>query len=124
MLYLVRQTRERGAKPDFKLLGAMLYYIDAVPERYHHPKEDKYLFALLHARCPQHTLCSIACRPNTGSAPRIRSLAHALTRYENRGDAELDAFATAVEGYADSTGSTCAAKKTKCFRWRDNPDCG
>src|SRR5262245_49441760 len=52
MLYLVNGIRNRGAKPDFKVLGAMIYYIDAFPERYHHPKEDRYLFARLRARCP------------------------------------------------------------------------
>ena len=33
MLYLVHETRDRGAKSDFDLLGAMVYYIDAFPER-------------------------------------------------------------------------------------------
>src|ERR1700681_1621609 len=53
MLYLIREIGERGIKPDFNVLGAMVYYIDAVPERFHHPKEDKYLFALLRARWPE-----------------------------------------------------------------------
>ena len=83
MLYLVRQTREHGAKPDFKVLGAMLYYIDAVPERFHHPKEDKYLFALLRARCAEArpVLDRLQAEHRTG-AEKIRSLAHALTRYD------------------------------------------
>jgi hemerythrin-like domain-containing protein len=102
MLYLVRQTREHGAKPDFKVLGAMLYYIDAVPERFHHPKEDKYLFALLRARCPEArpVLDQLHAEHKT-SAEKIRGLAHALTRYENGGAAEFDAFAAAVESYAE-----------------------
>ena len=29
MLYLVNAIRDRGAKPDFKVLGAMVYYIGA-----------------------------------------------------------------------------------------------
>ena len=44
MLYLVHEIRDRGAKPNFELLGAMIFYIDAFPERFHHPKEDDYLF--------------------------------------------------------------------------------
>jgi len=102
MLYLVRQTRERGAKSDFKLLGAMLYYIDAVPERFHHPKEDKYLFALLHARSPESrpVLDKLQAEHKVG-AEKIRDLAHALTRYENGGDAEFSDFAKAVESYAE-----------------------
>ena len=38
--------------PNFELLGAMIYYIDAFPERFHHPKEDEYLFRLLRVRHP------------------------------------------------------------------------
>src|SRR5215469_18035959 len=52
MLYLVNGIRNRGMKPDFKVLGAMVYYIDAFPERYHHPKEDRYLFTLLRRGAP------------------------------------------------------------------------
>src|SRR5215469_15337634 len=52
MLYLVNNVRSRGTRPDFRVLGAMIYYIDAFPERFHHPKEDRYLFARLRARCP------------------------------------------------------------------------
>ena len=40
-------------KPPFDVLGAMVYYIDAFPERFHHPKEDEYLFLRLRARCPE-----------------------------------------------------------------------
>ena len=40
MLYLVHDIRDRGAKPSFDVFGAMIYYIDAFPERFHHPKED------------------------------------------------------------------------------------
>ena len=102
LLYLVRQTREHGAKPNFKVLGAMLYYIDAVPERFHHPKEDKYLFALLRTRCAEArpALDELQAEHKAG-AEKIRSLAHALTRYENGGAAEFEAFAAAVESYAD-----------------------
>jgi hemerythrin-like domain-containing protein len=102
LLYLVRQTREHGAKPDFKVLGAMLYYIDAVPERFHHPKEDKYLFALLRIRCPaaRAVLDQLQAEHVIG-ADKIRHLAQALTRYENGGSAEFEAFAAAVESYAE-----------------------
>ena len=38
MLHLVHAIRDRGALPDFNVLGAMIYYIDAFPERFHHPQ--------------------------------------------------------------------------------------
>ena len=48
--FLVRQTRERGAPPQFPLLRAMLHYIKSFPEVLHHPKEDAYLFRKLRLR--------------------------------------------------------------------------
>ena len=52
MLYLVRSIKDGTATPDFTLFGAMVYYIDAFPERFHHPKEETYLFRLLRLRYP------------------------------------------------------------------------
>ena len=52
LLYLVREIQVRGEPPDFELLGAMLNYIEAFPERFHHPKEDAYLFRKLRERDP------------------------------------------------------------------------
>ncbi|MCK7498179.1 MAG: hypothetical protein MZW92_51590 [Comamonadaceae bacterium] len=48
--YLMHEARSRGIKPDFKLLWAMIYYIDAFPEKLHHPKENAYLFRRLRMR--------------------------------------------------------------------------
>src|SRR5207253_2337530 len=53
MLYLVHEIRDHDDKPDFNLFGAMIYYIDSFPERFHHPKEDQYLYRLLRMRHPQ-----------------------------------------------------------------------
>jgi len=101
LLYLVREIRRRGAKPDFALLGAMIYYIDAFPERNHHPKEDRYLFSLLRARCPQAgAVLDDLEREHEIGAQRIRELAHALARYEHGGDGEFEGFARTVEDYA------------------------
>lgn len=48
--FLVRKYIRESKAPDFKLLHAMLYYVREFPERRHHPKEDKVLFAKLKAR--------------------------------------------------------------------------
>jgi len=50
LLAHVAQERERGATPDFDLASAMLDYLQAYPERLHHPKEDETLFRLLRRR--------------------------------------------------------------------------
>jgi len=101
MLYLVHQIRDRGTKPDFDLFGAMIYYIDAFPERFHHPKEDQYLFRLLRIRHPDaaQLLDRLKTEHHVG-AEKIRTLEQALARYEQGGASEFTNFLTAVEGYA------------------------
>jgi hemerythrin-like domain-containing protein len=102
MLYLVHEIRDRGMQPPFEVLGAMVYYIDAFPERFHHPKEDEHLFPRLRARCP-------AARPllddleaeHVAGAEKIRTLEQSLARYQQGGDAEAGAFIAAVEAYAE-----------------------
>jgi hemerythrin-like domain-containing protein len=102
MLYLVRQIRERGATPDFALLGAMVYYIDTFPERFHHPKEDQYLFRLLRIRCPAAApLLDRLQAEHRAGASKIRALEQALARFQQGGMAEFAGFNTAVDDYAD-----------------------
>jgi hemerythrin-like domain-containing protein len=101
MLYLVRSIKEGKATPDFKLLGAMLYYVDAFPERLHHPKEDAYLFRLLRLRHPgAGGLLDRLESEHEAGAVKIRELEHALLRYENGGADGLPRFAAALENYA------------------------
>ena len=118
MLYLVREIRDRGMKPPFEVLGAMVYYIDAFPERFHHPKEDGYLFLRLRARCPEARRCSIGSRRSTAPAPRRSARSsRALARYQQGGDAEAEPFIAAVRGLRrHSTGSTWGARRRKCCR--------
>lgn len=100
--YLVRETRERAAPPNFPVLSAMIYYIDAFPERFHHPKEDEYLFRALRRRHPDaHSLLDRLEREHKQGADKIRLLEQAMARYQQGGSNEFRAFATAVEDYSD-----------------------
>jgi hemerythrin-like domain-containing protein len=102
MLYLVHAIRDRGIRPDFGLLGAMIYYIDAFPERFHHPKEDEYLFAFLRIRHPDATpLLDRLQGEHLEGAERIRTLEQALARYQQGGAKEFPGFLAAVEAYAE-----------------------
>lgn len=103
LVFLVRETRERGTPPNFPVLSAMLYYIDAFPERFHHPKEDRYLFPLLRARAPSSAplLDALQSEHHAGEA-KMRELMQALTRYREGGPAEFAPFAKAVDAYAVS----------------------
>ena len=101
MLYLVHQIRDRGAEPNFDLFGAMIYYIDAFPERFHHPKEDQYLFRLLRMRRPEAApLLDRLKTEHHAGAEKIRALEQALARYQQGGASEFTNFLTAVEAYA------------------------
>ncbi|MGE5169895.1 MAG: hemerythrin domain-containing protein [Rudaea sp.] len=102
MLYFVREIRLHGTAPDFRLFGAMVYYIDTFPERFHHPKEDAYLFRFLLERYPdaQPLVDRLAAEHRAG-AERIGALTQALERYRAGGHAEFAPFAQAVHAYAN-----------------------
>ena len=101
MLYLVHEIRDHDDKPDFNLFGAMIYYIDSFPERFHHPKEDQYLYRLLRMRHPEAAplLDRLKTEHRVG-AEKIRTLEQTLARYQQGGKAEFSNFLTAVESYA------------------------
>jgi hemerythrin-like domain-containing protein len=101
MLYLTRAVRDDKMQPDFKLFGAMVYYIDAFPERLHHPKEDKYLFRLLRLRHPAAgALLDRLHAEHVAGETKIRDVEAALRRYEHGGASHFHEFSQAVEAYA------------------------
>ncbi len=42
-----------GGKPDFEMLERIVYYLRVFPDRFHHPKEEKFLFPALAAHDPK-----------------------------------------------------------------------
>lgn len=101
MLYVVRNIASGGPIPDLKVLRAMLFYIKEYPEKIHHPKEDRYLFARLRERTNQAnaTLAELESQHKRGNA-LVAALEHALARYELIGASAFQAFSDMVEGYA------------------------
>jgi len=101
MLYLVREIRLHRATPNFRAFHAMIYYIDAFVERFHHPKEDAYLFRLLRLRYPDSArLIDRLESEHRSGAEKIRLLEQTLTRYEEGGPSEFSGFSEAVQSYA------------------------
>lgn len=49
---ILKDLRRTGAAPDVALLETIIEYIDGFLDRYHHPKEDEYLFPALQQRHP------------------------------------------------------------------------
>ncbi len=100
--HLARMAQDPAVKPDFAVFRAMIYYIDAFPERSHHPKEDDYLFARLLER-------SAAARPlveklkaeHVEGARLVRELERAVIGFEATWPAGAAEFAVAVDAYVE-----------------------
>jgi hemerythrin-like domain-containing protein len=99
--YLVRESRTKNTRPDFRVLWAMISYLDEFPEKMHHPKENAYLFARLRQRT--HDADSVLAdleRQHSAGTQHVRDLALALGHYEAGIPDELDQFSVAVEKFA------------------------
>jgi nucleotide-binding universal stress UspA family protein/hemerythrin-like domain-containing protein len=80
----------------------MIYYLDAFPERVHHPKEENYLFGVLASRSPEaQAIVAELSREHAGGADAIRRLQQASVRYEQAGEHELEELVRAVDRYVD-----------------------
>lgn len=100
--YLVNEVREDRRKPDFQVLRAMVHYIDTFPEKLHHPKEDRYLFARLRRRTAGgHAMLDQLEAQHIHGAKLIRDLEQGLLRWEMGGQDNFAAFADEVNRYAD-----------------------
>jgi hemerythrin-like domain-containing protein len=99
---LARLAQEPGVRPDFAALRAMVYYIDAFPERLHHPKEDEHLFARLVARAPETgPLVRALQAEHVEGARLVRELERAVLGYEQSWPQGGAAFRDAVDAYAE-----------------------
>jgi hemerythrin-like domain-containing protein len=97
---LARMASE-GQKPDFAVFRAMIYYIDAFPERMHHPKEDEHLFARLLARDPgSRELVDALKAEHVSGAQLVRDLEQSLLAFEQTWPRGAERFGAAVEAYA------------------------
>src|SRR5262245_19957210 len=90
MQELVRRIRDRGHRIDTRVFRAMLYYLDTVTERMHHPKEDRYLFAPLRRQGagPDALIAELE-REHAEGENTLRRVEQCLIRYEEGGDKEF-----------------------------------
>ncbi|OGA42209.1 MAG: hypothetical protein A3G24_13010 [Betaproteobacteria bacterium RIFCSPLOWO2_12_FULL_62_13] len=98
---VVRAMRVGWAQADFALLSAMLYYIDTFARRYHHPKEEDYLFKLLRMRTSAaNGVIEELQAEHVQSGQMMASLAKLLVHYQGGSPGGLDEFSSAVDAYA------------------------
>lgn len=100
--FLVREIRDKRIAPDFQLLWAMVFYIDAFPGRLHHPKEDAYLFSRLRQRTHEadEVLAELEKQHEKG-ARQVSDLEHALGYWEAGQPDGFEVFGATVEKFAD-----------------------
>jgi len=100
--FLVGEKRAHGKRLDTKAIRAILYYLDVFPERIHHPKEERFLFAALRGRTTEaDEVLDTLQHEHAGGEGAIRNLEQLLLRFEQGGDREFVPFAVAVDRYVD-----------------------
>ena len=100
--YMLKEIAAGALQPDFKLLRAMVHYLDAYPEQRHHPKEDEYLFARLKLRTDEGAEAMARLeQEHAGGEARIKALEIALHQYASGDRDGFDAFSRAFENFAE-----------------------
>ena len=98
---LTQMAQDSRLRPEFAVFRAMIYYIDAFPERMHHPKEDQHLFArLLQRDASARALVEGLRAEHVAGGQLVRDLEQALLEYEETWPEGAQKFAAAVENYS------------------------
>ena len=101
---LLQEVQAGRMAMDFKLFWAMVYYIDAFPDRLHHPKEDDWLFARLAARTPLADSLIEALQSQHQAEPQaLARMRRELGNLEAGVAGSLQALQATVADYADFT---------------------
>lgn len=98
--YLVRQMRGAAMAPNFPLLRAILDYIVSYPNRWHHPKEDGYLFRAVKKRTKEaDALIAALEKEHQVGHPLIENLKQLLLDFQNERPGARDEFFSLVDRY-------------------------
>ncbi|TNF90933.1 MAG: hemerythrin domain-containing protein [Gammaproteobacteria bacterium] len=91
-----------GKHPDFSIFHGLLTYIDRFLDRYHHPKENHYLFPKLLARAPdtEALVRELGQQHSEGEILFVEML-KALSAYEFSGESEYPRFRDTVLRYTE-----------------------
>jgi len=99
-LEMLIEEIENEKQPDFAVFHGLLTYIDRFLDRYHHPKENDYLFPRVMARAPDTTeLVEKLGRQHKQGEKLFVEMLKALSAYEFSGDNEFPGFREAVLKY-------------------------
>ena len=99
--HLTRITQDASIEPEFRAFRAMIRYIDEYPERLHHPKEERFLFARLATTWPaSRPLIERLESEHREGARLVRELERALLLFEDGAAHGRRDFAEIVDLYA------------------------
>lgn len=102
MRILVAQFREGGRAPDIALFESILRYVENVPDRLHHPREDQTLFPAVRAGDPAAaSLIASLAREHARAAPLLAQLRRALTAFRAGGANAINPLGEALDEFAD-----------------------
>ncbi|MEQ1806369.1 MAG: hemerythrin domain-containing protein [Burkholderiaceae bacterium] len=102
MRILVAQFRESGATPDTELFESMLRYVENVPDRLHHPREDQTLFPAVRAGDPAAAaLIAGLEREHARAAAMLAQLRRALAALREGGANAVNVLGEALDEFAD-----------------------
>lgn len=98
----IARTRDAAGERNVELFDAMLRFIENVPDRLHHPKEDQVLFPALTRRTTDAaSLVSQLERDHARGDPLIAALRGAFYAYSYGTVNGLNQLATAVDEFAE-----------------------
>ncbi|WP_454456952.1 hemerythrin domain-containing protein [Thauera phenylacetica] len=99
--HMIGEIEAGRLQPDHKLLEAMVRYLDAYPEKRHHPKEDAFLFGPLRARTHDADAALDRLEAEHADADaRIAVLEAAVKGYTHDPAGGFEAFKAAFNDYA------------------------
>jgi len=99
-LEAVLENAENGVPPKNELLEAMIDYIESFMDRYHHPKEDEYLFRVLRKRDPSlESVLNNLREDHYQGRRRLEGVKQALAEYEEKDPGSLSWLRQTVAEY-------------------------
>ncbi len=91
---------EQRLLPNYRLLWAIIRYIEEFPETLHHPKEDRYLFSKLQARTQAaDAIIATLQKEHRDGNEKIDLLRQALSKYEGGAVGASTTFFTMLEAF-------------------------
>ena len=98
---LIEDVDLRDAEPDFTLLSAALFYLADFPARFHHPKEDYYLFKALRLRAPGTSpILDDLQAEHARDAEMLADMNRALVHFQGGGQDGVKSLRAAIDAYA------------------------